>query len=449
MPACKHNDLCFEPSDHAASIGYKRPTESQRAAATHFDVRSGAASLDIHPSTFPGPLVLPGDELSFNPTYERQDVKSWSRCAGLYTAQRRVVYVVPTPVLSPDVSKWSPKPNLKPVKATGRDRPAVPCTVPTPKTDDVLDYLSAFYHGMPVKILAGPALRFVEWNETSPTHAQPARVGLDIGKEAIGVRVRPSPDGLFDAQLNLDDLLDAAITILPKDAHALLMIVDHDLYEDEEDDFCCGRAYGGSRVSVVSTARYNPVMDAQQEIETQHAWPASHCRWFVEASCGETHPDSNRKTNKAKAAKASSSYRSKSAMRSAVDALQQLSANRVQINSYDLWLGRVCKTASHELGHCFGMDHCVYYACVMQGTSGLTEDAGQPPYLCPVDLAKLFRVTGATETSHETALLAFCERFKYDKLFAAFGAWLKVRLAELEDVRPLEGGSMEEAIVLD
>lgn len=266
MPACKHADLTFEPSEHAASVGYRRPTVRERANATRLGSGPGAEQLDVKPSTFPGPLVLPGDELSFDPKYERQDVKSWSGCTGFYTAKRRAIYVVPTPRLSPGVSECLPTPNLKPIKGPGRSHAS---TIPSPKTDDILDYLSAFYHGMPVKILEKPALSLTRWENTIGDENAPARVGLFLGAETVGVRVRPSPDRILGAQLNLDDILDAAISILPKDAHALLMIVDHDLYEDEEDDFCCGRAYGGSRVAVVSTARYNPALDAQQEIENR------------------------------------------------------------------------------------------------------------------------------------------------------------------------------------
>jgi hypothetical protein len=65
-----------------------------------------------------------------------------------------------------------------------------------------------------------------------------------------------------------------------------------------------------------------------------------------------------------------------------------------------LWLGGVCRTASHELGHCFGIDHCVYCACAMQGSASLAEDARQPIYFCPLDLAKLLHATGADMVDH-------------------------------------------------
>jgi archaemetzincin len=97
--------------------------------------------------------------------------------------------------------------------------------------------------------------------------------------------VRRTKDGIFDAQLNLDDILDALIEALPADAYAIVLLVDHDIYESEDDDFCCGRAYGGSRVAVVQTARYNPTLDVHEGLDRAHMWPFSHCKDFVDALC--------------------------------------------------------------------------------------------------------------------------------------------------------------------
>ena len=94
-----------------------------------------------------------------------------------------------------------------------------------------------------------------------------------------------------------------------------------------------------------------------------------------------------------------------------------------------LWLGRVCRTASHKLGHCFGMDHCVHYACSTQGTASVIEDARQPPYLCPIDLTKVLKATGAGQNDRYSALLAFCEKHKDAQLFAAYAAWIRARLS--------------------
>ena len=88
-------------------------------------------------------------------------------------------------------------------------------------------------------------MRFVPWTEDG------TGLALDTGAAdgtALQVRTRkPAPDGLFEGQLDLNDLLDGLIEMLPEDAYAIVMLVRQDMYESEEDDFCCGRAYGGSR----------------------------------------------------------------------------------------------------------------------------------------------------------------------------------------------------------
>ena len=47
------------------------------------------------------------------------------------------------------------------------------------------------------------------------------------------------------------------------------------------------------------------------------------------------------------------------------------------------------KTACHELCHVFGMTHCPYFECLMNG-SNLVNEADQKPFLlCPICLRKL------------------------------------------------------------
>lgn len=424
---CKHHVLRFTCSSHARDAGFTPRTPLQRLAATlpsdRAPKKADRPSEDQYPaSTFPAPLVLPHDELSWDPEYDPQSLKSWidEPERNDVSPSRRTIYLVPTPAVTPStahVREWAiPRSCSK----TG----AIP---PTPKIADVHDYLQAFYHGLPVKTLGKPSLKFVSWSNTP---SQPTRIGLNIGSEVIGIRTRPSKDDLFSRQLNLEDLLDAAIAILPKDAYALLMLTDHDLYEDDDDDFCCGRAYGGSRVAVVSTARYNPILDQDQHVETEHAWPASHCQTYIDMCCDDA-PHKKKHPSPA----------TPSVMQSALSAFSSLKPPQSYRDLSTLWLSRLCKTASHELGHCFGMDHCVYYACIMQGTSGLTEDVRQPPHLCPVDLAKVLHATATNPSQRYRALLGFCERFAdHDRMFAAFAAWLRGRVGEM--------GSRREDIVL-
>jgi archaemetzincin len=52
-------------------------------------------------------------------------------------------------------------------------------------------------------------------------------------------------------------------------------------------------------------------------------------------------------------------------------------------------LRRSLKLSAHELGHMFGLQHCVFYSCVMNGCNSLVEMDRSPLHLCPVCLAKL------------------------------------------------------------
>jgi len=52
-------------------------------------------------------------------------------------------------------------------------------------------------------------------------------------------------------------------------------------------------------------------------------------------------------------------------------------------------LRHTLKLSAHELGHIFGIKHCVFYRCIMNGANSLAEGAAAPMHLCPVCLAKL------------------------------------------------------------
>lgn len=267
-------------------------------------------------------------------------------------------------------------------------------------------YLRAFYHGLEVKLLP-LKLTFEPWEEdrSQATLTQPGikHMALSTSRELIRIRARTtpplrshSPPDLFPYthQLDLNDLTDAALSILPLDAYALLLTTTHDLYESDDDDFCCGRAWGASRVAIVSSARYNPALDRLHEVDRDHIWPASHCREFVNEMASQTHTverieemRTGRKKRKVMVGQPPqiSPIVSSLPLEKAVKAhVQATSTSSTQADVYSTRLFRVCRTASHELGHCFGLDHCMYRACVMQGTASVGEDMRQPPYLCPV-----------------------------------------------------------------
>lgn len=445
---CDHKVLTYRPSPFAESAGYQSFTAKQLAEASTATGKSHdrTSKLAAEQRSFPGPLLLPDDDLGHEPDYPPQSVKDWTeeKERNKVTRKRNVIYVAGPPTVDAKVDfirSWTWPEYLE-----------NPDIVQSPDLEDIVEYLGAFYHGMKTEVL--PArLTFAAWDDSKAKDPhKPKYIALNTNLESTRIRTRQDPTKVFQRQLNLSDILDAELAILPQDAYALILIVDHDLYEDEEDDFCCGRAYGGSRIAVVSAARYHPCLDGQQTADEEHVWPASHCKAFVEECCaGSSARLTDKKSTESRADLGSaenpivlpstpkaSSYGSSAPaanpLRAAVTAHSQIppvSCSSSATALSGLWLGRVCRTASHELGHCFGIDHCVYYACVMQGTASLAEDLRQPPYLCPVDLEKVIRATKADVRERYEALLAFCQKNENVHVFAAFGAWLKSRLAQI------------------
>ncbi|XP_068118695.1 archaemetzincin-2 isoform X2 [Hyperolius riggenbachi] len=68
-------------------------------------------------------------------------------------------------------------------------------------------------------------------------------------------------------------------------------------------------------------------------------------------------------------------------------------------------LMRSCKTLTHEIGHIFGLRHCQWLHCVMQGSNHLEESDRRPLDLCPICLRKLHTAIGFNIAERYQALL--------------------------------------------
>jgi archaemetzincin len=55
---------------------------------------------------------------------------------------------------------------------------------------------------------------------------------------------------------------------------------------------------------------------------------------------------------------------------------------------------RAMKVMTHEIGHMFGIQHCVHFSCDMNGSNSLAESDTQPAEVCPVCLRKLHHAVG-------------------------------------------------------
>ncbi|KAM0181156.1 hypothetical protein ACHAPF_001901 [Botrytis cinerea] len=476
LPPCTHPHLLT--ASHPLSQ-FPRVSASRRAAATTATAihRTGITDTYLHDfasdiefaSTFPAPLGLKDDALEIDPKELGQTFRGWERgkhrnaVPRVEDGGRRIIYVLGPPgVDGEEIEKFMK--GWEECEGEGERRGGRAGGKGAEKEKremndwmlDVISYLQAFYHGLPVKQMNWSLLQFTPWEEMSPPSTSkykskskskpksraasknkpPTYIGLRTSTSKTGIRYRSTPSSPFSHQLNLSDLLDLAIDILPSDAYALLMLVNHDLYEDDDDEFVCGRAYGGSRVAVVSTARYKPDLDTMQEIERIHAWPGSHCIEYMNETYGikkgkrKREGDENREEEYA----ITGSPLVRAVARQNVLPPLSSSSTPAEDALKGLFLSRICRTASHELGHCFGIAHCTYYACCMQGSASIQEDARQPPYLCPVDLKKVVTATGVDVRERYETLLGFCERHGSAHMFVAFGEWIRGRLEQIEKV---------------
>jgi archaemetzincin len=130
---------------------------------------------------------------------------------------------------------------------------------------------------------------------------------------------------------------------LPADAYAMIAVTMTDLYPEESWNFVFGQASLMERVGVFSFARYHP------------SW---------------TNQPAGDGTEK-------------------------------------LVLGRAAKVLTHEMGHMFGIRHCIYHECNMGGVNHLAEADAAPMHLCPVCLRKLYHAVRFDPAERYEALEKF------------------------------------------
>lgn len=65
-----------------------------------------------------------------------------------------------------------------------------------------------------------------------------------------------------------------------------------------------------------------------------------------------------------------------------VSSIYRLQNGNLTNSNFNLCLSRVLKICSHEIGHMFGLKHCIFANCVMNGTNSLHETDKNPSRLC-------------------------------------------------------------------
>lgn len=167
-------------------------------------------------------------------------------------------------------------------------------------------------------------------------------------------------------QLLTTDLLKWLPGVKPADCYALIAVTMEDLYPDEAWNFVFGQAMLQGGVGVFSFARYDPA-------------------FYGEAA---------------------------------------------ESGSAELMLRRSGKVLTHEMGHMFGLRHCVFYECLLNGSNHLGETDSRPMHLCPVCLGKLQLGAGFGVLSREMGLLKFYEKQK----FKPEADWMRRRVLKLAGV---------------
>ena len=69
----------------------------------------------------------------------------------------------------------------------------------------------------------------------------------------------------------------------------------------------------------------------------------------------------------------------------------------------------------HEIGHMFGIKHCIYYNCTMNGSNSYDESRRGTRYLCPLCLRKLSSAIGFKVSDWLFNMRAACAELGFDK----------------------------------
>ncbi|CAF3243453.1 unnamed protein product [Rotaria sp. Silwood2] len=94
-----------------------------------------------------------------------------------------------------------------------------------------------------------------------------------------------------------------------------------------------------------------------------------------------------------------------------------------------IMLRRCVKILLHELGHLFGLKHCIYYVCLMNGANHEREMDRQPLYLCPVCLRKLYSTFNFNVRTIYEKFINLCETYGLEEE----RIWYQKRLDCIQD----------------
>jgi archaemetzincin len=239
-----------------------------------------------------------------------------------------------------------------------------------PSMEALREYTEAFYRGMEVCVLPPVDVEVSAKSKQPVVWRDPDGSAVELAHRRHGKQV----------QLQIDAVLLQLRSVKVEGALMVVAVTMHELFDGPTDLFVAGMASGLHNVAVFSFTRYHPLMEFSPEF-----W------WKVSAP---TEPQKASSSRKRRAATAKASLRAEDEEEAAA------SASR-------LMLQRCCKLLVHEVGHLLGVDHCIHFACCMNGSGHLEEDFAQPSFLCPVCLHKAYSLFGFNVADRYSAMADF------------------------------------------
>jgi archaemetzincin len=93
-----------------------------------------------------------------------------------------------------------------------------------------------------------------------------------------------------------------------------------------------------------------------------------------------------------------------------VSSIYRLQDELLTSSNFSLCLSRMLKICTHEIGHMFGLHHCINAACIMNGTNGLYETDNNPLRPCSLCQRKLHSTLHLHDATRLQALKNFYEK---------------------------------------
>lgn len=170
------------------------------------------------------------------------------------------------------------------------------------------------------------------------------------------------------------------------DAIAFVGVTMVDLYVADTDLFLAGYACLRTECSILSYSRYHPYLKMGDSV-----W---HDYGYLNKCCSNPYFPADRRRCKT--------------------TQDPPSAEDMDSKSKVEFLRRAGKLMLHELGHIFGLPHCNYHSCVMNGSGHIVQDIESSPMICNICLRKVQFRLGIDIVNRYEKLLEFYDSVGMD-----------------------------------